>query len=95
VGGWPVHLRWGKRGSDGAHQDLIDQLEAARQEWRAARAYFDSVSDSDLVLEAVHRLEASQRKYIHLWKTARAQGLRVDRERMARFLLDQQSGISS
>ena len=43
-----MHLRWGKRGSDGAHQDLIDQLEAARQEWRAARAYFDSVSDSPL-----------------------------------------------
>lgn len=92
-------MRLGKRlrspRPEPARQDLIDQLEAARQEWRTARAYFDSVVDSDLVLEAVHRLEATQRKYMHLWKVAREQGLRVDRERMARFLADQQSGFSS
>lgn len=92
-------MRLGKRPvasrPEPSDQDLIDQLEAARQEWRVARAYFDSVTDSDLVLEAVHRLEATQRKYMHLWKAAREQGLRVDRERMARFLTNQQSGFSS
>ncbi|WP_144440643.1 DUF2508 family protein [Limnochorda pilosa] len=74
---------------------LVEQLEAARQEWRQARAYFDAVSDPDLVVEAVHRLEASQRKYMYLWKLARAEGVRVDRQRMARFLFGTESGFSS
>lgn len=74
---------------------LIDHLEEARREWQRARAYFDSVHDTDLVVEAVHRLEACQRKYMYLWKLARAQGARVDREQMARLLVGRESGISS
>lgn len=74
---------------------MIDQLEAARREWQRARAYFDAVHDTDLVVEAIHRLEACQRKYMYLWKLARAQGTRVDREQMARLLIGWESGISS
>lgn len=93
--GWRLGKRSGTPRPEPVEQDLLDQLEKARQEWRVARAYFDSVTDSDLVLEAVHRLEATQRKYMHLWKIAREQGLRVDAERMARFLTNAQSGFSS
>ncbi|MGM0471071.1 MAG: YaaL family protein [Bacillota bacterium] len=50
----------------------IDQeLEEARQEWLEARAYFEKVSDPQLVDYAIYSLEAAEAKYDYLLKKAR------------------------
>lgn len=41
-------------------------VEEARQEWLNACAYFDTVSDPDLVDRAIYMIEAAERKYMYL-----------------------------
>lgn len=47
----------------------------ARDEWMAAKNYFDAVSDPDLVDHAIYLLEAAERKYMYLLKRAKNEGL--------------------
>lgn len=46
-------------------------VEHARQEWLTARAFFETVSDPDLVDQAIYLLEAAERKYMYLLRKAR------------------------
>ncbi len=54
------------------HEEERDQLalniRKARNEWLEARAYFDLVSDPDLVDHAIYLLEAAESKYSYLIK---------------------------
>jgi hypothetical protein len=57
--------------------DLSAEVEAAKADWVAARQYFDTVTDPDLIDFAVYNMEAAQRRYTYLLKRARAEGVRV------------------
>ncbi len=50
-------------------------ISQAREEWLAARNYFEMVSDPDLVDHAIYMLGAAERKYMYLLKRAKAEGL--------------------
>ncbi|MBX5465143.1 MAG: DUF2508 family protein [Clostridia bacterium] len=43
-----------------------DVVEQARRELEAARSYFDSVTDPELVDHAIHLLNAAEKKYMYL-----------------------------
>ncbi len=50
-------------------------ISRAREEWLAAKNYFEMVSDPDLVDHAIYLLEAAERKYMYLLKRAKNEGL--------------------
>ncbi len=52
-----------------------ESISRAREEWLAARNYFDTVSDPDLVDHAIYLLGAAERKYMYLLKRAKREGL--------------------
>ena len=56
-------------------QDLIDSVNAAKEEWLAAQIYFENVSEPDLVDFSIYKLEAAKRKYMYLLKLARNEEL--------------------
>jgi len=53
----------------------FESISRAREEWMAARNYFDTVSDPDLVDHAVYLLGAAERKYMYLLKRAKNEGV--------------------
>jgi len=57
---------------------LAQSVELAREEWLNARAYFEAVSEPDLVDHAIYTMEATEKRYIYLLKKARAEGVTVD-----------------
>jgi hypothetical protein len=63
--------------ADVPHYTEIPHDEAvrmARDEWIAAKTYFNAVTETDLVDYAIHRVDAAERKYVYLLKVARADG---------------------
>ncbi len=50
---------------------LSDLAQVARREIEAARAQFEEVHDPDLVDHAIYRLQAAERHYVYLLRTAR------------------------
>lgn len=56
-------------------QELIDSVQAAKEEWQAAQVYFENVSEPDLVDFSIYKLEAARRKYMYLLKLARNEGV--------------------
>lgn len=61
-----------------AREDL-ELVRQAHQEWLAAKAYFESVSDPELVDHAIALLTAAEQRYAYLLRRARRSGL-VDDE---------------
>ncbi len=57
--------------------ELLSLVEEAREEWAAARTYFDSVSEPDLIDHAVYVSQAAEKRYMYLLKQARSQGLQA------------------
>jgi len=55
--------------------ELLALVEEARQEWDAARGYFDSVSEPDLIDHAVYVNQAAEKRYMYLLKQARNNGV--------------------
>mgnify|MGYP001302797747 CR=1 FL=1 len=53
----------------------LESVVRARDEWTAAKNYFEMVSDPDLVDHAIYMLEAAERKYMYLLKRAKTEGL--------------------
>jgi len=51
-----------------------ESIAKARDEWLAAKNYFEIVSDPDLVDHAIYLLEAAERKYMYLLKRAKTLG---------------------
>lgn len=56
-------------------EDLLSDVEQARRQWINARAYFDHVTDPDLVDMAIYSIEAAEKHYMYLLKVARTQGV--------------------
>ena len=64
------------KGGVRAHRPTLHAaVEAARQEWLGARAYFETVSEPELVDHAIFLVEAAEKKYMYLLKKVREQGL--------------------
>ncbi len=57
---------------------FLAAVDAARREWLAARAYFDCVTDPDLIDYAIYTIEAAEKKYMYLLKRARERGYKID-----------------
>ena len=56
-------------------QELLNSVNAAKEEWLSAQIYFENVSDPDLVDLSIYKLEAARRKYMYLLKVARNEGV--------------------
>lgn len=56
---------------------LADAVEDARQQWVAAKAFFDDVTDPQLIDYAVFSIGAAEKRYMFLLEEARRQGVRV------------------
>lgn len=56
---------------------LADAVEDARQQWLAARAFFNDVTDPRLIDYAVYSIGAAERRYMFLLEEARRQGVEV------------------
>ncbi|MDS1030493.1 DUF2508 family protein [Bacillota bacterium LX-D] len=54
---------------------LLKALEKAQKECAMARNFFDQVLDQDLVDFAIYEMEAAERRYMHLLKLAKKEGL--------------------
>jgi len=54
-----------------ANPSFLELVEQARQDWLAAKSYFESVSEPDLVDHAIYLVEAAETKYMYLLRKAR------------------------
>lgn len=52
-------------------ESLADSVQQARREWLSARAFFESVSEPELVDQAIYMIEAAERKYMYLLRKMR------------------------
>lgn len=57
---------------------MIDTIKLAHAEWRNAEAYFQNVTDPDLIDYAIYRVEAAKTKYSYLMKMARENDIRMN-----------------
>ena len=55
--------------------DFFAVMDQARQEREDARAYFNCVTDPDLVDHAIYLEDAAEKKFLYLIKTAKANGI--------------------
>ncbi|GAB6877361.1 hypothetical protein JCM13210_24530 [Thermaerobacter litoralis] len=55
--------------------DWVGAVEQARRDWEQARLYFESVTDRDLVDQAIHLVLAAEKRYAYLLKQARRRGI--------------------
>ena len=46
-------------------------IEEAKQDWQEARAYFNTVTEPELVDHAIYALGAAEKRYVYLLKKAR------------------------
>lgn len=46
-------------------------IEEAKREWQEARAYFNTVTEPELVDHAIYALGAAEKRYVYLLKKAR------------------------
>ncbi|HEY8343891.1 MAG TPA: DUF2508 family protein [Bacillota bacterium] len=46
-------------------------VEEARQEWKSAREYFNTVTEPDLIDHAIYALEAAEKRFVYLLKKIR------------------------
>lgn len=65
-------------GEDTRSEDdkMLDTIRQAHDEWKNAEAYFQSVTDPDLIDYAIYRVEAAKTRYTYLMKLAREMGVR-------------------
>lgn len=54
---------------------ILQALLEAKEDWLAARSYFENVVDPDLIDHAIYTIEAAERKYMYLLKQAKNRGL--------------------
>lgn len=58
-----------------------------RQEWQWAEKTYHEVTETDLVDQVIYWQSAAERKYIHLLKKARQEGITADFETIAYLAL--------
>ena len=70
----PLATRTG-RPRGGPVPDLLLAIDDARREFRAAQAYFEVVSEPELIDQAVHLCAAAEKKLLFLLRKAREEGV--------------------
>lgn len=68
-----------------APPDVVAAIDRAKQDWESAQAYFDNVTDPDLIDHAIFAIEAAERKYIYLLKRAEELGYEVPQDDLKRL----------
>jgi hypothetical protein len=70
-------MRPSRRGETlrGAPGDLLDAIARARSDYREAQAYFQIVSETELVDQAIHLVAAAEKKLLYLLRKAREEGV--------------------
>ncbi len=69
------HIVPSERPVDQPQPNLLELVDMAREEWLAAKTYFENVSDPELVDHAIYAVEAAEKKYMYLLKQAKAQNI--------------------
>ncbi len=52
-------------------EKILDMIKAAHDEWKNAEAFFQDVTDPDLIDHAIYRIQAAKTRYSYLIKLAR------------------------
>lgn len=65
------------RRDEDSSQELLDSVECARRQWLSTKAYFDSVTDPDLIDHAIYTMVAAERRYVYLLRAARERGVKL------------------
>lgn len=60
-----------RRDEEVEQEQLEEQIFMALEEWKAARNYFENVTDPDLVEYAAFKMETTKLKYQYMLKQAR------------------------
>lgn len=50
---------------------ILETIKLAHEEWNNAEAFFQNVTDPDLIDHAIYRVEAAKTRYAYLMKIAR------------------------
>ncbi len=50
-------------------------IEEAKRDWQAAKNYFNSVTEPDLIDHAIYAMEAAEKRYVYLLRRAREEKL--------------------
>ena len=58
--------------------EVIQAVDDARLDWERARAYFDNVTDPDLIDHATYEIKAAERKYVYLLRRAQELGFHLE-----------------
>lgn len=59
---------------------IIVAVDEAKQNWLTAKAFFNCITDPDLIDYAVYALEAAERKYMYLLKQLKTNSQQSDQE---------------
>lgn len=54
---------------------LVEAIGRAKQDWEAAKMLFREVTEPELVDFAIFQMEAAERRFIHLLRRAREEGV--------------------
>ncbi|HHY90234.1 MAG TPA: YaaL family protein [Clostridiales bacterium] len=57
-------------------EKMLDTIRMAHDEWKNAEAFFQDVTDPDLIDHAIYRVQAAKTKYRYLMKLAREMGIK-------------------
>jgi len=57
-------------------EKMLDIIRMAHDEWKNAEAFFQDVTDPDLIDHAIYRVQAAKTKYRYLMKLAREMGIK-------------------
>lgn len=76
LGGWVGRItrlspNHGSNGN-GALPSLHQSVEQAKRDWLCARAFFEQVTEPELVDYAIYQVKAAERRYMYLLGQARA-----------------------
>ena len=75
-----VFSRLSRSKEDEARERLAAEVHEAFQRWQAAQAYFDNVTDPELVECAIHNLDFTRKHYMYLVKKLRGDEQPADTE---------------
>ncbi|MBI2915155.1 MAG: YaaL family protein [Firmicutes bacterium] len=72
---------------EGPGFDIFREVDRARLDWLSARRYFDNVTDPELVDHAIFLVEAAEKKYTYLIRTAKRLGVALPSHRIPGILV--------
>lgn len=62
---------------------LLHLLQEAQKDWNLSRAYFDDVTEHELIDHAIYTMEAAEQRYTYLLKKAKEEHIHSESIRLA------------